>query len=509
MTTSSMTDDMASRPGVVYLEEIKRGIQDEGLLSLLDYDIGINSAKTQFLNDYLNYIHRVEGNHLIGNQLQPSKGLNFRDVFGILKKMAQKKRADPVDVLFISRNRKIKIKTAGGHLEGDYIFYSIMDKLSREYPNIKHSIFILDDLYKGYYYSNLFDIIVAFTISSIKNLQWRYLRKGIIDRLNRNNCRHVASVASNFFLFRSLLRSSLMGYSLKRMLDMFHPKVVVINDDCITTRPICLAQVKVIIMQSARMSEHLEICRRILYEEKDTRPDYFLTSGEAFRKMKEWSGAAEKVVVTGLPRYDVLKSAPNIYSRQNFLKRFDINPEKKIVLWLTQSHALNEEENARNISTIFGTIKEVPDTFLVIKQHPAEPPRYTQMIEKMMREYEVNGILMPKDIDTYELLYISDIIIIKNSTTAMEAIVLGKPVISLNLSGQPDPVEYVREGVALGITDSRLLKDGIGQLLKDDHELAANRQKYIEEYLYKVDGQATHRVINIILDCLGKVELKN
>jgi len=57
-----------------------------------------------------------------------------------------------VDVLFISRNRKIKIKTAGGHLEGDYIFYSIMDKLSREYPNIKHSIFILDDLYKGYYY---------------------------------------------------------------------------------------------------------------------------------------------------------------------------------------------------------------------------------------------------------------------------------------------------------------------------------------------------------------------
>jgi len=83
MTTSSMTDDMASRPGVVYLEEIKRGIQDEGLLSLLDYDIGINSAKTQFLNDYLNYIHRVEGNHLIGNQLQPSKGLNFRDVFGI------------------------------------------------------------------------------------------------------------------------------------------------------------------------------------------------------------------------------------------------------------------------------------------------------------------------------------------------------------------------------------------------------------------------------------------
>jgi len=125
-----------------------------------------------------------------------------------------------------------------------------------------------------------------------------------------------------------------------------------------------------------------------------------------------------------------------------------------------------------------------------------------------MREYEVNGILMPKDTDTYELLYISDIIIIKNSTTAMEAIALGKPVISLNLSGQPDPVEYVREGVALGITDSRLLKDGIGQLLKDDHELAANRQKYIEEYLYKVDGQATHRVINIILDCLGKVELK-
>lgn len=80
----------------------------------------------------------------------------------------------------------------------------------------------------------------------------------------------------------------------------------------------------------------------------------------------------------------------------------------------------------------------------------------------------------------------------------MEAVALNKPVIVLNLSGEPDPVEYVKEGVALGVYRKEDLGPAIKSLLIDDSQLAGNRKRYIEKYLYRVDGRATERVVNLI-----------
>ena len=84
----------------------------------------------------------------------------------------------------------------------------------------------------------------------------------------------------------------------------------------------------------------------------------------------------------------------------------------------------------------------------------------------------------------------------------MEAVALSKPVIILNLSGETDPVEYVKEGVALGVYREPDLLAALKRLLKDDSELAARRDRYIEKYLYKIDGKATQRVIEIIVKSL-------
>jgi hypothetical protein len=80
----------------------------------------------------------------------------------------------------------------------------------------------------------------------------------------------------------------------------------------------------------------------------------------------------------------------------------------------------------------------------------------------------------------------------------MEAVALNKPVIVLNLSGEPDIVDYVEQGVALGVYREEDLKPSIEKLLKDDSELAKNRGAYIEKYLYKIDGKATERVLKLI-----------
>ena len=206
----------------------------------------------------------------------------------------------------------------------------------------------------------------------------------------------------------------------------------------------------------------------------------------------------DSVVVTGQPRYDILYYVDDIYNRERFLERYKINLDHKIILWATQCHGLSDEENIKNFETLFETIQNLRGAVLIIKQHPGEGKRYTKMIRKYLKKYKINAILMPKDSDTYEQLFICDLMITKNSTSAMEAMALNKSVIVLNLSGKPDAVDYVEQGVALGVYRENDLKLAIKNLLKDDTELAKNRERYIKKYLYSIDGTATERVVKLI-----------
>jgi len=67
-------------------------------------------------------------------------------------------------------------------------------------------------------------------------------------------------------------------------------------------------------------------------------------------------------------------------------------------------------------------------------------------------------------------------------------------------------VEYAKEGVALGIYSSEKLKDAIINLLEDDSVLCKNRSRYIEKYLYRIDGKATERVVNLLAGVLSREE---
>jgi glycosyltransferase involved in cell wall biosynthesis len=206
----------------------------------------------------------------------------------------------------------------------------------------------------------------------------------------------------------------------------------------------------------------------------------------------------EQVVVTGQPRYDILYYASKTYSRTRFLKKYNVTPDHRILLWTTQCHGISDEENARNFATVFGVMQNIKNVTLLMKQHPSEGERYTKIIEDYLAKYKIDAILAPKSSDTYEQLFFCDLLMTKSSTTAMEAMALNKPVVILNLSGGLDDVDYVEQGVALGVYRGKELRSAIEELLKDDSSLAKNRQRYVEKYLYRIDGKATERVANVI-----------
>ena len=85
------------------------------------------------------------------------------------------------------------------------------------------------------------------------------------------------------------------------------------------------------------------------------------------------------------------------------------------------------------------------------------------------------------------------------STSGLEAVVLNKPVITINLTGRPDPVDYAEKGVAIGVYKGKNLYYAINNALYNEDvrkSLLRERKKYKRDYF--LDGKASERISNVI-----------
>ena len=84
---------------------------------------------------------------------------------------------------------------------------------------------------------------------------------------------------------------------------------------------------------------------------------------------------------------------------------------------------------------------------------------------------------------------------------AIEAAALGKPVIIFNPSGEPDPISYVKDGIALGAYNELELKKKLTDLLynkKISNSFEKQRNEAIKKYIYKNDGKTAERIAKLI-----------
>lgn len=205
------------------------------------------------------------------------------------------------------------------------------------------------------------------------------------------------------------------------------------------------------------------------------------------------------VEITGQPRYDALQYADKLYDKAIFVKHHQIDPEKKIVLITTQPIPM---ENIRE-EFIFSTIqalKEVNNIQIIIKPHHNER---LEWYEKRIGNQDL--IILPPLYDTYEAIFACDLLIAQTSTTIIEALILDKEVVVVNLSKLPEVLPWVEENAVLGVYNKANLSATFKDALFNTEKKAIrrmNRRAFLMKHVYKTDGKASNRVVDIILSLL-------
>lgn len=231
--------------------------------------------------------------------------------------------------------------------------------------------------------------------------------------------------------------------------------------------------------------------------------DYLFVAGEAAKERYVASGTPEeKIFITGNPTYNNLlkRNAPN--DRKKICARFNINADKKLVVWTTQP--IKEREMlAEAMSNAINDLKSVQ---FIIKPHPSEFP--ANLYIKMLKEKVLENAIIAEDVDLYELLNAADCVLTSFSATGLEAMMLDKPVISINLTGEPDRMPYAESGAALGVYHEDELAPAIMNALTDDDvrdKLKMGRESFVERYNYRMDGRAAERVLDLFDEMIIKL----
>ena len=202
-------------------------------------------------------------------------------------------------------------------------------------------------------------------------------------------------------------------------------------------------------------------------------------------------------IVTGDPKRDYLKSKINEFQRDKTLKDLNIALGRKIILFATEN-LTNLEEKLLISNTIFESILELDSFFLIIKMHPNETDEL--FYHNIAKKLGVTTYLILRDIDLYEIINASDVVIVSFSTVGLESMYMSKPVISLNLMGLHNESIMIKNNLVTEIKEKNELVSDIIECIKNKNNQKLQKAKEFAEFeLGKIDGCATDRIVEKIL----------
>jgi hypothetical protein len=205
---------------------------------------------------------------------------------------------------------------------------------------------------------------------------------------------------------------------------------------------------------------------------------------------------AERLLVTGSPRLDDLLARMTAFTdADRAAARASAGApdtgQKLAVL------AAKFTEIRDVLPALVESLRRRPDIRLAVKTHPAEVAGvYAPFLDDVP-----NAVIVPADADLARLLAAADAVVTRNSTVAIDALVLGLPALVIGLPSNLSP--FVDAGVMLGADGSDAITAAWDRLLYDPEvraRLGAAARAFVERYGLRGPGSAAAHAAQAILE---------
>lgn len=219
---------------------------------------------------------------------------------------------------------------------------------------------------------------------------------------------------------------------------------------------------------------------------------FLLLWGEYFKDMINNN---RNTHIVGDISFDNFPIKKNIEEKKSFLTKYHYARMANIVVICTTVKKIAVVEVLDNMYEIYkNLIIKRKDLFFIIKPHPRND---TEELRDIFESLQVDNCAV-LNTNLHELFKYTDIHISSFSGTALEAIASNIPVISVNPDNEINLQDFLNNELNEKVTNTQEMFDKIDDIIKNRDNYLALGKQYIENKLYKLDGNATQRAADII-----------
>ena len=184
----------------------------------------------------------------------------------------------------------------------------------------------------------------------------------------------------------------------------------------------------------------------------------------------------ENIVVTGSPVFDLIIDEMSTFNREDILKELVLPSDARLFLLATQPQ---KESTWEMIDMMAALLRSYPDHYLVVKPHPGDDNRlYVDYLSKI-NDSRVILTGMP----VRKIIFVADLTVTIYSTVGLESMLMGVPLIQLNLMGIQNPIPLYQYGVCFEVKGYDELETRVNEVLNDEQTkklIAQNINRYFK-----------------------------
>ena len=201
---------------------------------------------------------------------------------------------------------------------------------------------------------------------------------------------------------------------------------------------------------------------------------------------------SSKIIINGQPAFDIIQDELINFDSEKIRKENGIGDLPCLVLGTSM---VGEKGKIMDITPLVcDAIEDLDKKFqLLIKPHPSKD---VDAYKDFAAARSCNPIVL-SDINIRELLFISEALITFHSTIMIESVLIGKPLISVNITGEPNPVPYLKWGLGIEVTNHNELLYALNHDLTNHSfigKFKVARNNYFGE---STDNGASGRIANL------------
>lgn len=287
-------------------------------------------------------------------------------------------------------------------------------------------------------------------------------------------------------------------------------------------------------IKSVDMPKSWDNLSKFLYNAK---ADYMIIWSKFMKEqVLRFQGYKEnEVFITGAPQFDYYTKEDKLFSREEFCRRFNLNPDKKIILYGSSGGNCCHEMDYIDLLHNYFKNGQLKNIQVLIRPHLGyrnDAERYKQaenypdfVLDKTAKTNDT----LRDNWDTSEehlvylfnSLYRADVCVNIGSTLTLDAIACRTPVVNINFDIRPNisphwstkrlyGSDYIDAIVKSGGSWVARSQEEFLQSLKDILERGGDKGKKVEQekmvnyFLYKLDGNSAIRIVDTLRGIIEK-----